>query len=540
MKQYFGYIRVSTGRQSHGVSLPEQREAIERYAARKGLTIGQWFEEKETASKPGKRPIFSAMLKLLRQGKAAGVIVHKLDRSVRTLEEWAELTQLLPRGVDINFANDDLDLHTRSGRLAADIQAVVAADYSRNLREEARKGFYGRLKQGIYPMRAPVGYLNCGAGKPKEIDPVRGPMVRQAFELYATGNYTVRSLTETLRTLGLRNRAGKHLSVVTVWEMIQNPFYMGLIRIKRTRETFQGAHEPLISSLVFKQVQDVLHGRAAAQVTRHEFVFRRLLRCGNCKRVLIGERQRSYIYYRCHTCRGTSIRQEEAERAVLVSFDAFALSEENYVTFGEALAHAGGDQVARQKQAEHSIRFALDKANERLTRLTDAFLDQTIEKDLFQARKNALLYERRELQDKLSEIQRSPRTDLERADSLKNLVKSASNLYREGTDPKKRNLVKIATSNIEVKAKEAVAELDFPFSEFAKTRSVLFGGANSNRSRTKSKSGTPQRLDVRTTTTRDRGAYWYEFARKLLDWLAAHPEFEIPPELSPTFVDKSS
>jgi len=37
------------------------------------------------------------------------------------------------------------------------ILASVAADYSRNLREEAKKGIYGRLKQGLWPGPAPLG-----------------------------------------------------------------------------------------------------------------------------------------------------------------------------------------------------------------------------------------------------------------------------------------------------------------------------------------------------------------------------------------------
>ncbi len=53
---------------------------------------------------------------------------------------------------EVHFANESLDLQSRGGRLSADIQAVVAADYIRNLREETRKGFYGRLKQGLCPM----------------------------------------------------------------------------------------------------------------------------------------------------------------------------------------------------------------------------------------------------------------------------------------------------------------------------------------------------------------------------------------------------
>lgn len=117
------------------------------------------------------------MLKLLRNGKAAGVVIHKIDRSARNLKDWADLGELIDQGIEVHFANESLDLNSRGGRLSADIQAVVAADYIRNLREEAKKGIYGRLKQGFYPMRAPIGYLDNGAAKPKTIDPVRGPLV---------------------------------------------------------------------------------------------------------------------------------------------------------------------------------------------------------------------------------------------------------------------------------------------------------------------------------------------------------------------------
>src|SRR5436309_1705712 len=177
-KQFFGYIRVSTAKQGEqGVSLREQQDAIERYAQRYGLAICRWFEERETAGKRG-RPIFSEMIRLLRHGKAQGVILHKIDRGARNLKDWADIGELIDAGIEVLFANEGLDLNTRGGRLSADIQAVVAADFIRNLREETKKGFYGRLKQGLLPMPAPLGYRNIGSGKPKEPDPKTAPLVR--------------------------------------------------------------------------------------------------------------------------------------------------------------------------------------------------------------------------------------------------------------------------------------------------------------------------------------------------------------------------
>jgi len=83
----------------------------------------------ETAAKQG-RPVFNQALKLLRNGKAKGIILHKLDRGARNLRDWAAIGELSDQGVEIHFANESLDLQSRGGRLAADIQAVVAADYT--------------------------------------------------------------------------------------------------------------------------------------------------------------------------------------------------------------------------------------------------------------------------------------------------------------------------------------------------------------------------------------------------------------------------
>jgi len=69
------------------------------------------------------------MLNLLRRGKAQGVIIHKIDRGARNLKGWADLGELIDTGMEVHFANESLDLNTRGGRLSADIQAVVAADY---------------------------------------------------------------------------------------------------------------------------------------------------------------------------------------------------------------------------------------------------------------------------------------------------------------------------------------------------------------------------------------------------------------------------
>ena len=134
MKNVYGYIRVSTGKQREGVSLEVQKDSIERFASYNKMNIIEWFEESKTAAKTG-RPLFTNMLKLLQKKKADGVIIHKIDRSARNNRDWADITDLADMGCEVYFAHESLDLSTRGGRLSADIQAAVATDYIRNLRQ---------------------------------------------------------------------------------------------------------------------------------------------------------------------------------------------------------------------------------------------------------------------------------------------------------------------------------------------------------------------------------------------------------------------
>ncbi|MDB5904892.1 MAG: resolvase, partial [Betaproteobacteria bacterium] len=112
-----------------------QREAIEVYARRQNIEVVEWFCETQTAAKRG-RPIFSRMMRSLSRRKVDGLILHRIDRGSRNLKDWSDIADLSDLGLQVHFAHDAIDLTTRGGRLAADVQAVVAADFIRNLRDE--------------------------------------------------------------------------------------------------------------------------------------------------------------------------------------------------------------------------------------------------------------------------------------------------------------------------------------------------------------------------------------------------------------------
>jgi DNA invertase Pin-like site-specific DNA recombinase len=475
MRTYFAYTRVSTVKQGErGSSLQEQKGAIEAYAVRHGLQIVAWFEEMETAAKLGRRQ-FNKMLSELERGRASGVVIHKIDRSARHLKDWAHLGELIDRGIEVHFAHESLDLASRGGRLSADIQAVVAADYIRNLRDEVRKGFYGRLKQGFYPLPAPLGYLDRGKAKAKEIDPVIGPLIREAFQLYANGRHTLFTLRDHLRARGVVGRTGRPISKASLAYLLRNPFYMGLIRIERTGETFDGVHRPLVSKALFDRVQAVMSGRVAFASTTHDFAFRRLIRCHRCGRWLVGERQKGKVYYRCHaqSCRGTSLSEtyilsEACELLALLVLNNDELAELGVILRETDRSHV--DDVALRRQ---HLRLSLGRCDDRLTRLTDAFLDGSIDKETFDHRKGALLAERRGIQNELEAPDPAPA-----GEAILEKLELGQTAYLSPDTPKPaeiRDAVISTSSNLVADGKYLGFTPHFPFDEIAKWRISHYG-----------------------------------------------------------------
>lgn len=476
MNSYFAYTRVSTVKQGErGSSLQEQKSAIEAYAAQNRLQIAGWYEEMETAAKQGRR-MFNRMLADLETGRARGVIIHKIDRSARNLKDWAHLGELIDRGVEVHFAHESLDLASRGGRLSADIQAVVAADYIRNLRQEVRKGFYGRLKQGFYPLPAPVGYLDRGKAKAKEIDPVRGPLVREMFELYATGHYPLQALRMEMARRGLTSgRSGKPLTLATIARTLHNPFYVGIVHIRTTGETFPGGHEPLVSKATFDRVQRVMAGKTSIRATKHGFAYRQMIKCAGCGLSLIGERQKGHVYYRCHsqTCRGTTLREDRIDAQISCFLDLVSLNEDELRDVRSLGDKEKVDRERRAVEQRQQAQRALGLCEERFRRLTDAFLDGDIDKALFEERKAALLSERASLRDAVE------RPDL--ADPFDALLEklelgTAAQQGRETTDDdEKRTTVELLTSNLVADRKKLGFEPRFPFSVVADWRISHFG-----------------------------------------------------------------
>ena len=457
MKPCFGYVRVSTQKQGEGVSLEAQKDAIKRFAVENDITITKWYEEKQTAAKSG-RPIFSAMVKALRANKADGLVMHKIDRSARNFRDWARIGELSDAGIDVHFTTESLDFRSRGGRLSADIQAVIAADYIRNLKDEIQKGIRGQLERGLYPLKAPIGYLNNGGGKLKTLDPVRAPLVKKVFELYASGEYSIRSLLPETEQLGLRNDHGQPISKGCLEKLLSNPFYTGIIKIRRTGTIYQGAHEPLISAQLFETVHAIKDGKYNKKITRHNHTYRGLFHCGDCGKGMIPERQKGHVYYRCQVknCSSNCIREERLEHAIHLSLKRVQMTEEHSNRLGGEI-----EQWLQQRSPEADVKgveLQLSQSKAKLQRLTDALIDRLIDQDEFNKRKQKALLEQARLAKQQREIQQN-QARLIRTRKFLELAKNLAEHYIFANPARKREIVDIATSNRRVANKNVYLDV---------------------------------------------------------------------------------
>ncbi len=472
MKEMYGYIRVSTVRQGKGVSLAEQKSAIEQYACNNGISISSWFSEKKTAAKVG-RPEFKKMLALLKTNKAAGVVFHKIDRSTRNFYDWAEIVSLSEMGIEIHFASDHMDLNNRATQTAADMHAVMATAYIRNLRDESIKGQIGRLKQGIWPYSAPLGYIDTGKGNPKKRDKTKAPLIRQAFKLYATGEYSLVSLTEKLNSLGLRNTVGKRLYKNATNVILRNPFYIGELHVRATGKMYKGKHHPLISKQLYYKVQDVLDGKFHLRKTKHDHTYRRHITCGGCRKSLVGELQKERVYYRCQTkeCETKTIREDVFENVWMSILENISIPHEllSAVTRGFDLEMENSSSIRRRNQ--RSIQLQLDKIEEKYKKLTDAYLEGLLDKEEYLDRKTQYQVKREQLDD-LTDKSKNTAFSVDSRKKLE-LLKSLVITYKLANKQKKRELLKIVTSNRQLFGKNPLFKLKNSYYRLLKEETVL-------------------------------------------------------------------
>jgi len=151
-----------------------------------------------------------------------------------------------------------------TGKLMEGVLAAFAQFDNDCRSDRTRAGMKAALELGRWVFLAPIGYLNAprAMGKSLRADPERAPLVRRAFEEYASGRYTKQQLLQRSRAWGLTNRRGSPLASQAIGVLLRNQLYAGIVDVTEYGvRGKRGDFEPLVSEDLFYRVPAVLSGR---------------------------------------------------------------------------------------------------------------------------------------------------------------------------------------------------------------------------------------------------------------------------------------
>lgn len=466
------YCRKSSESEEKQVqSIESQIAALKEIAQRQGFKIDKIFTEEMSAKKPG-RPVFAQMTEFLNKHKGSTLLVWKLDRLARNPIDNGQISWLLQNEIIKEIKTPFGNYYPSDNVLLAAVEFGMANQYIRDLSNNVKRGNKTKLEKGGLPGCAPLGYLNDKANKTVYPDPERSHYVKKAFELYATGAYGLKDVTEELYQQGFRSRGGCKVHHNQIQRILLNPFYCGVI--KRLGKLYQGVHEPIISQTLFDQAYQTLKGRSHSAKQKHLFPLRGYLFCNECGCLVTAEKQKGFTYYHCTNGKGVCtqkknfVRAENLNEEVAQIFGKISVDLE----FIEMMYQASKEKHAQTNQAQNTsidaLRQNLEKLALRRSRLQDMYLDEKITEEAYNTKNLAIANEEAITNNQINKLENiSGIQGYATFEQTKNAFLQAHFAkaeYESGDDNKKLELAKILLSNGKLKDRKLQSyQLKMPY-----------------------------------------------------------------------------
>ncbi len=434
--RYVIYARKSTEEDDRQVlSIQAQLAELSSYSAKEKFDIVASFYEAKTAKEPG-RTVFAEMLSFIECGKAEGIISWHPDRLARNSVDGGKIIHMVDRGLirSLKFPTHWFE-PTPQGLFMLNIAFGQSKYFSDNLRENVKRGLRQKIRNGVWPGWAPVGYTNNPKTRGIDVDKEKSAKVRKLFEMYSTGAYTLKSLANWCAENKLLTNAHNPISLSNVQHIIQNPFYTGLMRYKS--EIFEGTHEPLVAKKLFDLCQEVMSKRGNTHETKkHNFAFLGLMRCASCGASITAQYAKGnggiYTYYRCTKKRGACaekyLREDVLESQIKSFLQKVSLSSQDTEKVLTAL-DSDEAQAKQDAQAEaQTLKTELATLDNQLEKLLNLYLVDALSTTEYAAKKNTLISQKVRIEEKVDDIEQRGVSWLEPAREFVKSLNQAANL----------------------------------------------------------------------------------------------------------------
>ncbi len=429
------YARKSTESEDRQVqSLEDQIRELKKLAVREKLAVVELFQESRSAKAPNNRPEFDRLMKDVDEGKIDGVLCWSINRLSRNPVDGGRIAYLLQTGklsmirtIERTYLPDD-------NALLLSIENGMATAYIQDLARNVKRGMRGKLERGWMPAKAPVGYRNDADSREIVVDRERFSLVRDAWEMLLTGDYSVNAICEVMDERGLtihsKKRSRGAVSRVHMYNVFRNPFYMG--KIHMFGETVEGKHAAMVTPEEFEQARSILSSRhRATRKATCKFDFHGVFRCSKCGCHVIGERKTKtylrsnrtviYTYYHCSGSKGCAKQATTEDQIVELAKELardLAVSDRYTKLLRTIVARRIEERYGTPQGTDMGSDAELEKLRQRLDRLITMRADGEISLDDFERLRAACLSEINATEDRLGATRNLPVRIIDRMDEL--------------------------------------------------------------------------------------------------------------------------
>ena len=413
--KYIAYCRKSTDEKDKQVlSIEQQISEITEFARREKLEIVKVIVEARTAKSPG-REKFTEMISLIESGFANGIVSWHPDRLARNSIDGGRIIYLLDTGKlqNLKFPTFWFD-NTPQGKFMLSIAFGQSKYYVDNLSQNIKRGLYYKLKQGIWPTKAPPGYINNPKTREIDIDPEKSKIVKKVFQLLVNENYSFLHITEFLHKFGIQGYTGKPIKIEQLKSVIlTNPFYIGIM--KYGGEIVAGKHKTFIPKDLFQKAQEKVKRIERPRYKGHNFAFSGLARCGECKAVITAEshtkyykgtdRKVKYVYYRCTKklmpCAQRYIEEQELENQLRKEVLNLSLPGEWRGDWMAWLERDKRDEETKSEENIQRLELEVKSLEEKQNKLLDTYLNGAVDEEIYKTKRLEISEQKQVLIDKI-------------------------------------------------------------------------------------------------------------------------------------------
>ncbi len=467
MKTAVIYARVSSEEQEkEGWSIPSQIKALRKLAVQNKYSVEAEYVESASAKTEGRKE-FANMVRFIKENSINALLCYKVDRLTRNPRDLITIEEL---GVDLVFVEGRYD-SSPQGRFTLSMMASLARFQVENQALDIQRGMREKIEQGGWPRRAPIGYWNDKNRSTIEVDEERCFFVRQAFKLYAGGQYSIKTLGEKLYKLGFRNRNGNRVHNHGIETILKNPFYCGIMRYKE--QVYSGNHKPLIDKQIFDTVQRRLtRSTPTNKAKKRAFAYRGFMTCGECGCSITAQVQKGHTYYNCTKSKGDCsqpfVREEELEGQIASILEEIELDQELVDIMLKATKETKQEEVEARASAKKSLTASIERIQEKEQRLLDAFLEGNVAADTYKTKAADLSEQRVNLELRINQNQGNDEQIFELMEQVLRTAQAARKGFIDGDCEGQRGVLERVSSNLVLNNREIVSyQLKEPFAMMA-------------------------------------------------------------------------